>query len=69
MTSFRYNGVYQTERIFYMEYKIKYYYRVKYTLICAKTVFSKSRLSQGHRFFVFGCSPSRLDKPPVFLLY
>ena len=40
MTSFRYNGVYQTERIFYMEYKIKYYYRVKYTLICAKTVFS-----------------------------
>ena len=43
MTSFRYNGVYQTERIFYMEYKIKYYYRIKYTLICAKTVSANRR--------------------------
>ena len=42
MTSFRYNGAYQTERIFYMEYELKYYYRVKYALVCARQSFLKN---------------------------
>ena len=32
MTSFRYNGVYQTERNFHMEYELKDYYRVYLTI-------------------------------------
>ena len=31
----------QTERIFYMEYELKYYYRVKYALVCARQSFLK----------------------------
>ena len=42
MTSFRYNGAYQTERIFYMEYELKHYYRVKYALVCARQSFLKN---------------------------
>ena len=41
MISFRYNGVYQTERNFYMEYELKDYYRVKYALVCARQSFLK----------------------------
>ena len=41
MTSFRYNGAYQTERNFYMQYELKDYYRVKYALICARQSFLK----------------------------
>ena len=42
MTSFRYNGVYHKPKgSFHMEYELKHYYRVKYTLICARQSFLK----------------------------
>ena len=42
MTSFRYNGVYHKPKgIFYMEYELKYYYRVKYALVCVRQSFLK----------------------------
>ena len=31
----------KTERSFYMEYDLKYYYRVKYALVCARQSFLK----------------------------
>ena len=42
MTSFRYNGVYHKPKgSFYMEYELKYYYRIKYALVCARQSFLK----------------------------
>ena len=42
MTSFRYNGVYRKPKgSFYMECELKYYYRVKYALVCARQSFLK----------------------------
>ena len=32
----------KTERNFYMEYELKYYYRVKYVLVCARQSFLKN---------------------------
>lgn len=42
MTSFRYNGVTTNRKEFYMEYKLKHYYRVKYALVCARQSFLKN---------------------------
>ena len=43
MTSFRYNGVYHKPKgIFYMEYELKHYYRVKYAFVCARQSFLKN---------------------------
>ena len=42
MTSFQYNGVYHKPKgSFYMEYELKYYYRAKYALVCARQSFLK----------------------------
>ena len=41
MTSFRYNGVTKPKGSFYMEYEIKHYCRVKYTLLLARQSFLK----------------------------
>ena len=42
MISFGYNGVYHKPKgIFYMEYELKYYYRVKYALVCVRQSFLK----------------------------
>ena len=42
MTSFRYNGVYHKPKgSFYMEYELKYYYQIKYALVCARQSFHK----------------------------
>lgn len=43
MTSFRYNGIIQPKVSFYMEYEIKHYYRVKYTLLLVRNIFLKDR--------------------------
>ena len=44
MTSFRYNGIYHNRKEFFIwkEYKLKYYYRVKYALVCARQSFLKN---------------------------
>ena len=42
MTSFRYNGVTKLKGSFYMEYDIKHYCRVKYTLLLARNSFPKN---------------------------
>ena len=42
MISFRYNGVYRKPKgSFYMKCELKYYYRVKYALACARQSFLK----------------------------
>ena len=48
MTSFQYNGVTKPKGSFYMECELKYYYRVKYALVCARQSFLKDPLKDDY---------------------